>query len=62
VIYTGRDPGAGVIVLGQVVRFHIKESLFEEFRVDPSGLDAVDRMAGSTWVRTRDRFEKVRPK
>jgi flavin reductase (DIM6/NTAB) family NADH-FMN oxidoreductase RutF len=62
VIYTGHEPGAGVIVLGEVVRFHIQESLFEEFRVDPGGLDAVGRMAGSTWVRTRDRFEKVRPK
>ena len=62
VIYTGHEPGAGVIVLGEVVRFHIQESLFEEFRVDPGGLDAVGRMAGSTWVRTRDRFEKIRPK
>ena len=62
VIYTGREPGAGVIVLGKVVRFHIEESLFEEFRVDPAGLDAVGRMAGNTWVRTRDRIEKIRPK
>lgn len=62
VIYTGREPGAGVIVLGEVVRFHIEESLFEEFRVDPGGLDAVGRMAGNTWVRTSDRFERLRPK
>jgi len=62
VIYTGKEPGAGVIVLGEVVRFHIQESLFEDFRVDPGALDAVGRMAGNTWVRTRDRFEKIRPK
>jgi flavin reductase (DIM6/NTAB) family NADH-FMN oxidoreductase RutF len=62
VIYTGHEPGAGVIVLGEVIRFHVKESLFEDFRVDPGGLDAVGRMAGNTWVRTRDRFEKIRPK
>jgi flavin reductase (DIM6/NTAB) family NADH-FMN oxidoreductase RutF len=61
VIYTGREPGAGVIVLGEVVRFHVQESLFEEFRVDPGGLDAVGRMAGSTWVSTHDRFEQIRP-
>jgi flavin reductase (DIM6/NTAB) family NADH-FMN oxidoreductase RutF len=62
VIYTGRAPGAGVIVLGEVVRFHVQESLFEDFRIDPGGLNAVGRMAGNTWTRTRDRFELVRPK
>jgi flavin reductase (DIM6/NTAB) family NADH-FMN oxidoreductase RutF len=51
-----------VIVLGEVVRFHVREALFENFRVDPAGLDAVGRMAGNTWVRTRDRIELVRPK
>ena len=28
VIYTGKEPGAGVIVLGEVVRFHVRQSLF----------------------------------
>ena len=62
VIYTNRAPGGGVIVLGEVVRFHLREDLMEDFRVDPAGLDAVGRMAGNTWVRTRDRIELVRPK
>jgi flavin reductase (DIM6/NTAB) family NADH-FMN oxidoreductase RutF len=62
VIYTSRAPGGGVIVLGEVVRFHIREDLFDDFRVDPAGLDAVGRMAGNTWVRTRDRIELIRPK
>jgi flavin reductase (DIM6/NTAB) family NADH-FMN oxidoreductase RutF len=62
VIYTSRQPGAGVIVLGEIVRFHVLESLVDDFRVDPDGLDAVGRMAGNTWVRTRDRIELVRPK
>lgn len=62
VIYTGREPGAGVIVLGEVVRFHLREDLLEDFRVDPAGLCAVGRMAGNTWVRTHDRFELIRPK
>jgi len=62
VIYTGRAPGSGVIVLGEVVRFHVREDLVEDFRVDPAGLDAVGRMAGNTWVRTRDRIELIRPK
>lgn len=62
VIYTGHAPASGVIVLGEVVRFHVREDLVEDFRVDPDALDAVGRMAGNTWVRTRDRVELIRPK
>lgn len=61
VIYTGHGPGAGVIVLGEIVRFHVRQDLVEDFRVDPTGLDAVGRMAGNTWVRTQDRIELIRP-
>ena len=61
VIYTSREAGGGVIVLGRIVRFHVRQSLVEDFRVDPAGLDAVGRMAGNTWTRTRDRIELIRP-
>jgi flavin reductase (DIM6/NTAB) family NADH-FMN oxidoreductase RutF len=61
VIYTSHKPGGGVIVLGEIVRFHVRTDLVNDFRVDPAGLDAVGRMAGNTWVRTRDRMELVRP-
>jgi flavin reductase (DIM6/NTAB) family NADH-FMN oxidoreductase RutF len=61
VIYTSREPGGGVIVLGEIVRFHVRKNLVEDFRVDPAGLDAVGRMAGNTWVRTHDRIELIRP-
>jgi len=61
VIYTSREPGGGVIVLGEIVRFHVRKNLLEDFRVDPAGLDAVGRMAGNTWARTRDRIELIRP-
>jgi flavin reductase (DIM6/NTAB) family NADH-FMN oxidoreductase RutF len=61
VIYTNREPGGGVIVLGEIVRFHVRKNLLADFRVDPEGLDAVGRMAGHTWARTRDRIELVRP-
>jgi flavin reductase (DIM6/NTAB) family NADH-FMN oxidoreductase RutF len=62
VIYTAKQAGGGVIVLGEIVRFHIREDLFESFRVDATGLDAVGRMAGNTWVRTQDRVDLIRPK
>ena len=62
VIYTSHKPGGGVIVLGEIVRIHVREDLVDNFRIDPAGLDAVGRMAGNTWVRTRDRLELIRPK
>ena len=62
VIYTSRQPSGGVIVLGKIVRFHVRADLVDNLRVDPAGLDAVGRMAGNTWVRTRERIELVRPK
>jgi flavin reductase (DIM6/NTAB) family NADH-FMN oxidoreductase RutF len=61
VIYTGHQARSGVIVLGEILRFHVREDLVEDFRVDPAGLDAVGRMAGNAWVRTRDRIELLRP-
>lgn len=62
VIYTGNVPGAGVIVLGEVLRFHVRADLVENFHVDAAGLAAVGRMAGNTWVRTRELLELERPK
>jgi len=61
VIYTSRHPGGGVIVLGEIVRFHVRADLVDNFQVDPEGLDAVGRMAGNMWVRTRERIELIRP-
>jgi flavin reductase (DIM6/NTAB) family NADH-FMN oxidoreductase RutF len=62
VIYTGDQPASGVVVLGEIVRFHIRHDLFDDFRIDAAGLDAVGRMAGNTWVRTRDLIELIRPR
>ena len=62
IIFTGEGQGAGVVVLGQIVRIHVAAHLEHNFRVDPAGLDAVGRMAGNTWVHTRERFDLERPK
>jgi flavin reductase (DIM6/NTAB) family NADH-FMN oxidoreductase RutF len=61
VVQVGDQPGGGSLVLGDVVRFHIREDLIDNFRIDPDKLRAVGRMAGSTYVRTTDRFELERP-
>ena len=62
IVFTGEGQGAGVVVLGQIVRIHVAAHLEHNFRVDPAALDAVGRMAGNTWVHTRERFDLERPK
>ena len=57
IIFTNQAPGGGVVVLGQIVRFHVNADLEQNFRIDPAKLDAVGRMAGNTWVHTRERFD-----
>jgi flavin reductase (DIM6/NTAB) family NADH-FMN oxidoreductase RutF len=54
-------PGGGTLVLGEVLRFHVREDLIDDFRIDPDKLRAIGRMAGSTYARTTDRFELERP-
>jgi flavin reductase (DIM6/NTAB) family NADH-FMN oxidoreductase RutF len=54
-------PGGGTLVLGEVLRFHVREDLIEDFRIDPDKLRAIGRMAGSTYARTTDRFQLERP-
>ncbi len=62
IIFTGQGSGAGVVVLGEIVRFHVRPDLFDNFRIDAAKLDAVGRMAGNTWVHTRGLFDLERPK
>lgn len=49
------------IVLGDVLRFHVREDLVDNFRIDADKLAAIGRMGGPTYVRTRDRFDLERP-
>jgi flavin reductase (DIM6/NTAB) family NADH-FMN oxidoreductase RutF len=62
IVQVSDKPGGGSLVLGEVLRFHVREDHIENFRIDPDKLRAVGRMAGSTYVRTTDRFELERPK
>jgi flavin reductase (DIM6/NTAB) family NADH-FMN oxidoreductase RutF len=57
------QPLGGTLVLGEVLRFHIADDVIDDqFRIDPDKLDAVGRMAGAAYTRTRDRFDLERPK
>lgn len=51
------EAGRTRVVVGDVLAVHVEESVLDGTRVDHDVLRAVGRMAGSTYVRTRDRFE-----
>jgi flavin reductase (DIM6/NTAB) family NADH-FMN oxidoreductase RutF len=53
--------GSGFVVLGTVVRFHIREDLYSGGRIDTLGLTPVARLAGAAYSRLRDVFELPRP-
>ena len=52
----------GSLVLGEVVRFHVDDALFDDFRIDPAKLRAIGRMGGTSYARTTDLFDLRRPK
>jgi flavin reductase (DIM6/NTAB) family NADH-FMN oxidoreductase RutF len=58
----GDRPGSGILIFGDVVRFHVQEDLLDGVKVDPGKLNAVGRMGGPLFVCTRDCFELPRPK
>jgi flavin reductase (DIM6/NTAB) family NADH-FMN oxidoreductase RutF len=62
VVTISDQPGGGSIVIGEVVRFHLREDLFDNFRVDAEGLRAIGRMGGPSYCTTRERFDMRRPK
>jgi flavin reductase (DIM6/NTAB) family NADH-FMN oxidoreductase RutF len=66
IVRVSEKPGGGILVLGQVLRFHVLESLLNGqeggYRIDPDKLNAIGRMGGPAYVRTRDRFDMQRPK
>ncbi|MGP0074424.1 MAG: flavin reductase family protein [Bryobacteraceae bacterium] len=51
----------GNLVLGEVVRFHIDDAYFNNYRIDQDKLRAIGRMAGNSYTRTEDRFDMIRP-
>lgn len=61
VVHVSAKPLGGSIVLGEVVRFHVNDALFDDFKIDADQLRAIGRMGGPSYVRTTDRFEMQRP-
>jgi flavin reductase (DIM6/NTAB) family NADH-FMN oxidoreductase RutF len=62
IVRVSDKPGGGILVLGEVLRFHVLDSIIDGYKIDPGRLNAIGRMGGATYIRTHDRFEMQRPK
>lgn len=61
-VEVGGEDGSGNLVLGEVLRFHVDDQYFDDFKIDPDQLRAIGRMGGAAYTRTSDRFDLPRPK
>ena len=62
IVEVSSKPLGGSLVMGEVLRFHVDDALFENYKIDPDKLHAIGRMGGPTYTRTTDLFDMVRPK
>ena len=60
VVEVGRSGGA--IIIGEILLWHVRDDLLVGGRLDMGRLDAIGRLSGAGYTRTRDRFEMPRPK
>ncbi len=60
IIYTGKEGGAGNLIVCEVVRIHIKEEVLgEDGLIDQHKIDLVARAGGSYYSRARDGFFEI---
>lgn len=60
IIYTGKEGGAGNLIVCEVVKLHIKEEVLDENgAIDQHKIDLVARAGGSYYSRARDGFFEI---
>jgi len=62
IVEVGRPGGENAIIVGEILLWHVEDDLLVGGRIDAGRLDAIGRMSGQSYVRTRDRFDMTRPK
>tara|TARA_B100000029_G_C17495827_1_gene930812 strand:- start:653 stop:1453 length:801 start_codon:yes stop_codon:yes gene_type:complete len=64
IVYLGNKPASGNLILGEIVMFHISEKILnDKDRIDPILLDAVSRMGGSWYSKSKEGlFELKKPR
>ncbi|RBW68611.1 flavin reductase family protein [Bacillus taeanensis] len=58
----GLDSTGCDLIIGKVVHYHIDSAIYENGRIDPKGLAAVSRLAGSNYAKIGEIFSIERPK
>lgn len=58
----GSDSPGCDLIIGKVVQFHIENEIYEKGRIDPKGLGAVSRLAGTNYAKIGEIFSIERPK
>jgi flavin reductase (DIM6/NTAB) family NADH-FMN oxidoreductase RutF len=62
IIELSSKPMGGSIVIGEVIRFHVRDSIIDkDMFIDPGKLKPVARLGGPSYSRIRDRFDMMRP-
>lgn len=62
IIEVSAKPMGGSIVIGEVIRFHVRDSIIDkDMFIDPDKLKPVARLGGPSYSRVRDRFDMIRP-
>jgi len=61
VISSGKHPGAGNLVLGNILCAHLSDAVYKNGRVDLDILRPIGRLAGMEYCAVKDRFTMVRP-
>lgn len=57
----GNKPGAGTVVIGEVVYFHAHEDVYHDGKIILSKLKPVGRLGGTEYCRVTDNFSIARP-
>ena len=58
----GVDTPGTDLIIGKIVQVHIDEKIYENGRIDPVGLGAVSRLAGTNYAKIGEIFSIERPK
>ena len=62
IVRVGQGPFAGNLILGQILLLHVRHDILDDRgKIDPAALDAIGRMGGLEYTRTRDRFRMSNP-
>jgi flavin reductase (DIM6/NTAB) family NADH-FMN oxidoreductase RutF len=61
IIEIGKGMLGGSLILGEIICFHLSDSVYKNTHVDLDVLDAVGRLSGNWYSTTKDRFELMRP-